>query len=166
MLLLQLIACLSVLVSAQAKPDSGCPKLEKSAPPISKPKNCPDPKTVAPVNGTLRDNECLVGGIMGVCIFFDSYSRKSRDTDVLLQGDFFNACYAPNVVGAIGSILTGGKDGGGVSKAKQDWSGGSGPFNAKYFTDTSLPLHTIYGPKVVIPGKKLPLVVWVRSHQL
>lgn len=63
---------------------------------------------------------------------------------------------------AIGSILTGGKDGGGISKAKQDWSGGSGPFKAQYFTDPSLPLHTIYAPKAVVPGKKLPLLVWVR----
>jgi hypothetical protein len=67
---------------------------------------------------------------------------------------------------AIGSILNGGKDGGGISKAKQDWSGGSGPFNAKYFTDSSLPNHTIYAPKTPIPGKKLPLLVWVRISSL
>lgn len=63
----------------------------------------------------------------------------------------------------MGSILSGGKDGGGIGKAKQDWSGGSGPFNARYSTDPSLPLHTIYAPKVVVPGKKLPLLVWVRQ---
>ncbi|TLD35046.1 alpha/beta hydrolase [Venturia nashicola] len=137
MFLLQLIALLPVLVSAQAKADSGCPKLARSAPAASKPKNCPDPKTVPAVKGTLRDNECLVGGIMG--------------------GDFFNACYAPDMKSAIGSIVSG------TSKAKQDWSGGSGPFNAKYFTDPSLPFHTIYAPKVVVPGKKLPLLVWANG---
>lgn len=95
MLLLQLIAFLPVLVSAQAKPDSGCPKLAKSAPPISKPKNCPDPKTVAPVNGTLRDNECLVGGIMGVRIFLDTYSRKTRGTDNFATGRLLQCLLCP-----------------------------------------------------------------------
>ncbi|KAE9971716.1 hypothetical protein EG328_005445 [Venturia inaequalis] len=144
MFFLHLIAWLPVIpVSAQGKPDSGCPKLTKSAPSPTKPKNCPDPKTVPAVKGTLRDNECLIGGIMG--------------------GDFFNPCYAPNVGAGMGSILSGGKDGGGIGKAKQDWSGGSGPFNARYSTDPSLPLHTIYAPKVVVPGKKLPLLVWANG---
>jgi hypothetical protein len=62
---------------------------------------------------------------------------------------------------ALSSIVGGGKDGGGMGKAKQDWSGGLGPFNAKYFTDPSLPNHTIYAPKTPVPGKKLPLIVWV-----
>jgi hypothetical protein len=66
MYLHSLIAILPVLVTAQGKPNDGCPKLAKSAPSMSKPKNCPDPKTVPAVKGTLRDNECLVGGIMGV----------------------------------------------------------------------------------------------------
>lgn len=70
MLFLSLLAAtIPTLVVAQGKPDSGCPKLTRSAPSPIKPKNCPDPKTVPAVKGTLRDNECLVGGIMGVCTF-------------------------------------------------------------------------------------------------
>lgn len=65
---------------------------------------------------------------------------------------------------ALGSILNGGKNGGGIGKAKQDWSGGSGPFNAKYFTDPSLPFHTIYAPETVVPRKKLPLLVWASQQ--
>jgi hypothetical protein len=49
---------------------------------------------------------------------------------------------------------------GGLAKSIPDWSGGSGPYNAKFFTDSSLPQHTIYAPKVPPPGKKLPLLVW------
>jgi hypothetical protein len=60
------LATLPVLVAAQGKPSDGCPKLEKTSPSMTKPKNCPDPKTVPAVKGTLRDNDCLVGGIMGV----------------------------------------------------------------------------------------------------
>jgi hypothetical protein len=47
--------------------------------------------------------------------------------------------------------------------ARKDWSGGSGPYNAKYFTNPSLPNHTIYAPKVPVPGKKMPLIVWANG---
>jgi len=47
-----------------------------------------------------------------------------------------------------------------MSRAKADYSGGSGPFNARYFIDASLPNHTIYAPKTVVAGRKLPLIVW------
>jgi hypothetical protein len=64
------------------------------------------------------------------------------------------------MITSLNSMQRGGKDGGGISRAKADYSGGSGPFNARYFTDASLPQHTIYAPKTVIKGKKLPLIVW------
>lgn len=67
MFLLQFLTFLSTLIEAQGKSDSGCPKLAESAPLATKPKNCPDPRSVSAVKGTLRDNECLIGGIMGVC---------------------------------------------------------------------------------------------------
>jgi hypothetical protein len=63
---LSFLTVLPVLVTAQGKPGDGCPKLSKSSPSMNKPKNCPDPKTVPSVKGTLRDNECLVAGIVGV----------------------------------------------------------------------------------------------------
>jgi len=58
-------ACLDG-VNAQAKSSKACPPQPKG-PPLGRPKNCPDPKTLPDVKGTLRDNECLIGGIMGVC---------------------------------------------------------------------------------------------------
>ncbi|KAF2427784.1 hypothetical protein EJ08DRAFT_592547, partial [Tothia fuscella] len=36
----------------------------------------------------------------------------------------------------------------------------SGSYNAKYFTDPSLPNHTIYAPKTPVQNQKLPLIVW------
>jgi hypothetical protein len=39
-------------------------------------------------------------------------------------------------------------------------SGGSGQYKAKAFEDPSLPAHTIYAPKDIPAGKKLPLVLW------
>lgn len=77
-----------------------------------------------------------------------------------MGGDFFNACYAPSIASSLPSLVSGSKDGGGSNKAKQDWSGGSGPYNAQFYTDPSLPLHTIYAPKTPVPGRKLPLLMW------
>jgi hypothetical protein len=56
----------------------------------------------------------------------------------------------------------GGPAKGGAPKGK-DWSGGSGPYKAQYFTDPSLPQHTIYAPKTPVPGKKLPLIAWANG---
>jgi hypothetical protein len=58
--------------------------------------------------------------------------------------------------------LGGPKEGGGARTGK-DWSGGSGPFKAHYFTDPSLPSHTIYAPKTPVPGKKLPFLAWANG---
>jgi len=38
-------------------------------------------------------------------------------------------------------------------------NGGSGPYNAGYVTDESLPNHTIYAPKTP-PNVKMPVIVW------
>lgn len=44
-----------------------------------------------------------------------------------------------------------------------DWSGGSGQYKAQFFTDASLPKHTIYTPKAPLQNKKLPLIVWANG---
>ncbi|KAF2668797.1 hypothetical protein BT63DRAFT_440877 [Microthyrium microscopicum] len=112
-----------------------CPPLKSSTPSLIKPANCPDPKTIPNAKGTLKDNECLVGGIMG--------------------GDFFNPCYAPDLRNGLGP--------GSGGRSVSDWSGGSGPHKAQFFTDPSLPNHTIYAPKTPVTGKKLPLLVWANG---
>jgi len=73
------------------------------------------------------------------------------------KGDFFNGCFAPDMSSAMGGML------GGFGKRKTDWSGGSGPFTAQYFTSPSLPRHTIYAPKKADASKKLPLIVWANG---
>ena len=57
----------------------------------------------------------------------------------------------------MGSAMGGLRD---LGKSTSDWSGGTGPYSAKFFTDPSLPKHTIYAPKSPPKGKKLPLIVW------
>jgi hypothetical protein len=57
----------------------------------------------------------------------------------------------------------GGPAGGGGGPKRKDWSGGSGPFKAHYFTDPTLPNHTIYAPKTPVPGKKLPFLAWANG---
>jgi hypothetical protein len=51
----------------------------------------------------------------------------------------------------------------GAGRSVQDWSGGSGPYKAHYFTDPSLPNHTIYAPKVPVTGRKMPLIAWANG---
>ncbi|KAF2403556.1 hypothetical protein EJ06DRAFT_471349 [Trichodelitschia bisporula] len=66
---------------------------------------------------------------------------------------------------ALSSLRSGGKDGGGTNKAKQDFSGGSGPYKAQYWPGSagSLPEHTIYAPKTPPAGGKMPLLVWANG---
>jgi hypothetical protein len=79
-----------------------------------------------------------------------------KDTAYIYQGDFFNACYAPDMSTGLAGLL------GGKGRV-EDWSGGSGPFKARYYTDSSLPRHTIYAPVAVSPNKRLPLLVWANG---
>ncbi|KAL8349277.1 hypothetical protein RB601_001936 [Gaeumannomyces tritici] len=44
--------------------------------------------------------------------------------------------------------------------ARQGAAGGTGKYPAAYTTDSSLPKHTIYAPKTVPQGVKLPIMVW------
>jgi hypothetical protein len=57
----------ATIVNAQRDPNSGCPPVLKEQPTLVRPKNCPDPKTVPKGIGSIRDNECIVAGIVGVC---------------------------------------------------------------------------------------------------
>jgi hypothetical protein len=50
--------------------------------------------------------------------------------------------------------------GGDAKYARTDGSGGSGPYKAAYSTDASLRRHTIYLPKSIPEGIKIPVVVW------
>jgi hypothetical protein len=54
------------LVAAQPDPNSGCPPVARQQPSLIRPKDCPNPKTVPKSFGTIRDNECLIAGIVGV----------------------------------------------------------------------------------------------------
>jgi hypothetical protein len=58
------------LVSAQK-----CPKLARTSPALIKPKNCPSWSSVPKSVGSLKDNECLIGGILGVRLYFYSICR-------------------------------------------------------------------------------------------
>jgi acetyl esterase/lipase len=44
--------------------------------------------------------------------------------------------------------------------AEINHAGGSGQYKARVLEDRSLPGHTIYAPKALTDGKKLPLVLW------
>jgi hypothetical protein len=57
-------------------------------------------------------------------------------------------------------LVAGGESGGGFAKAVADNSGGSGPFSAWWTSEPSFANHTIYAPKNVNSGVKLPLLVW------
>jgi hypothetical protein len=59
--LLTTIGLLSPVVLAQT-----CPKLARTSPALIKPKNCPSWSSVPKAKGSLKDNECLIGGILGV----------------------------------------------------------------------------------------------------
>ncbi|KAF1986627.1 hypothetical protein K402DRAFT_412650 [Aulographum hederae CBS 113979] len=61
------------------------------------------------------------------------------------------------------ALVFGGSDGGGLGKRVEDWSGGSGPYKARYQADETLPEHTIYAPVEVRKGVKLPLIVWANG---
>jgi hypothetical protein len=64
------ITVLASAVAAQQKPLApGCPAVA-TRPSGSKPKNCPKADTLPPTKGMLKDNECTVAGIMGVCFIF------------------------------------------------------------------------------------------------
>jgi hypothetical protein len=64
---LALQGVVATLANAQRDPNSGCPPVMKEQPTMVRPKNCPDPKTVPKTVGSIRDNECIVAGIVGVC---------------------------------------------------------------------------------------------------
>jgi hypothetical protein len=67
---LALVISIAIGVNGQRDPKSGCPKVLKEQPgSLVRPKTCPPyPKTaaVAKTVGSVRDNECLVAGIVGV----------------------------------------------------------------------------------------------------
>jgi hypothetical protein len=48
----------------------------------------------------------------------------------------------------------------GIAGMDKDTSGGSGPFPASYGPVPGLAKHTIYQPKNIPPGEKLPVIVW------
>jgi hypothetical protein len=48
----------------------------------------------------------------------------------------------------------------GVAGMDKDTSGGSGPYPASYVALPGLARHTIYQPKTIPPGEKLPVIVW------
>jgi hypothetical protein len=50
--------------------------------------------------------------------------------------------------------------GGDQKYARTDGSGGSGPYKASYSTDPGLRRHTIYLPKSIPEGIKMPVVIW------
>lgn len=50
--------------------------------------------------------------------------------------------------------------GGDGKYTRTDGSGGSGPYKAMYTTDPGLRRHTIYLPKSIPEGIKLPVVIW------
>jgi hypothetical protein len=70
---LALVIAIAIGVNGQRDPKSGCPKVLKEQPgSLVRPKSCPPyPKTaaVAKTVGSVRDNECLVAGIMGVSTY-------------------------------------------------------------------------------------------------
>jgi hypothetical protein len=68
---------------------------------------------------------------------------------------------APKGGSCQGDIAGGMSSLGGDGKyARTDGSGGSGPYKAAYTTDPGLRRHTIYLPKSIPEGIKLPVVIW------
>jgi hypothetical protein len=59
----------------------------------------------------------------------------------------FNAGSLAGLSGAIGMLPA-------------DTTGGSGPYTAYFAGIPDLPKHTIFQPKVVPPGEKLPVILW------
>lgn len=57
------------LATAQPDPKSGCPPVARQQPSLVRPKDCPNPRDVPKSYGTVRDNECLIAGIVGVSIY-------------------------------------------------------------------------------------------------
>jgi hypothetical protein len=68
---------------------------------------------------------------------------------------------APKGGSCQGDIAGGMSSLGGDGKyARTDGSGGSGPYKASYTTDPGLRRHTIYLPKSIPEGIKMPVVIW------
>jgi hypothetical protein len=106
------------------------------------------PPTPEEVNGAANGTGGVFGGRMGP-------PRAPKDGPAIPKG----IEGAPQGADG-GALINGGKAGGGWKGAVADNSGGSGPFNAYWTNDTSLPNHTIYAPRKVDATKKLPLLVW------
>jgi hypothetical protein len=74
---LALAISIAVGVNGQRDPKSGCPPVLKEQPgSLVRPKSCPPyPKTaaVAKTVGSIRDNECIVAGIVGVSTSYVDY---------------------------------------------------------------------------------------------
>jgi hypothetical protein len=109
----------------------------------------------------------LIASAVLFTAFADAQSPKGKGAGGAPKGGAdvpsggFAETPAPKGGSCSGDIAGGMSSLGGDSKyARTDGSGGSGPYKAAYTTDPTLRRHTIYLPKSIPEGIKMPVVVW------